>query len=222
MILGAVVAILIVTAALLPRIPQDPAYHNFADTRSWFGIPNFLNVVSNLPFLLVGFLGFRARPKELWEYRVCFAGVFLTGFGSAWYHANPNNATLVWDRLPMAIGFMGLLAALIVERTGRRLLIPLAALGAASVIVWQATDDLRLYALVQFGPALVIPALIFLYPARYTNTMHWFRIVDKQVFTAGGVVSGHTLKHLAAAMACYEIWRMVTVRRELPCSTVTR
>jgi hypothetical protein len=230
-ILGAVVAALIVATALVPRIPQDPAYHHFADTRSWSGIPNFLNVVSNLPFLFVGVLGLRARPRELWEYRICFAGVLLTAFGSAWYHANPNDATLVWDRLPMAIGFMGLLSAIILERTGLKLLVPLSLLGAGSVFYWQMTNDLRIYGLVQFGPALLIPALIFLFPPRYTHTSYLFRVVgwytaakflehwDKQIFAIGGFVSGHTLKHLAGAWATYEILRMITVRRASPCLT---
>jgi hypothetical protein len=227
-ILGAVSAALIAVTALLPRIPQDPAYHHFADTRGWLGIPNFLNVVSNLTFLLVGVVGLRLRPRELWPYRVCFAGVLLTAFGSAWYHANPNNETLVWDRLPMAIGFMGLLSALVAERVSFRagmiLLTPLCALGIGSVIYWRLTDDLRLYGLVQFGPALLIPALILLFPARYTHTSYWFRIAgwytaakflehfDRQIFAAGGAISGHTLKHLAAAWACYEIFRMVKCR----------
>jgi hypothetical protein len=233
-ILGAVVVVLILTTALLPRIPQDPAYHRFADTRSWFGIPNFLNVISNLPFLLVGLMGIRRRPRELWEYRVCFAGVLLTAFGSAWYHVNPNNATLVWDRLPMAIGFMGLMSAIILERTGLRLLILLSLLGAGSVFYWHFTNDLRIYGLVQFGPALLIPALILLFPARYTHTSYLFRIAgwytvakflehwDKQIFAMGGIVSGHTLKHLAGAWACYEIVRMITVRQASPCSTPPR
>ena len=31
-------------------VPQDPAYHQFADARPWLGIPNFQNVASNLPW----------------------------------------------------------------------------------------------------------------------------------------------------------------------------
>src|SRR5436190_12124751 len=118
-IIGLVFGLLIVVAAFVPRITQDPAYHNFADQRSWLGIPNTLNVVSNLPFLLVGILGFFARPRDL-PYVVLFCGVTLTAFGSSWYHWSPNNATLVWDRLPMAVGFMGLLAAITAERISTR------------------------------------------------------------------------------------------------------
>lgn len=218
---------LVAIVAFLPRIPQDLAYHHFADTRTMLGVPNALNVLSNLPFLLIGLLGFRLRPRE-YGYYVCFAGVVLTAFGSAWYHLAPNNATLVWDRLPMAIGFMGLLAGIIGERISLRAgilwLTPLVIVGAASVFYWQATDDLRPYALVQFGPAIVIPAILLLFPARYTLAGRYWLIIgwytaakfleaaDKRIYAVGGIVSGHTLKHLAAAWACYEIVRMVQQR----------
>jgi hypothetical protein len=225
-------------AALLPRIPQDAAYHRFADTRTILGVPNALNVLSNLPFLLVGLLGWRVvfrksrflRPSERWPYAVCFAGITLTAFGSSWYHWAPDNATLVWDRLPMTLGFMGLMCAVIAERlsvrAGLALLGPLIGAGIASVWYWRITEtngagDLRPYLLVQFGPAILIPALVLLFPARYTLSERYWRILgwyaaakileaaDGPIFAAGGIVSGHTLKHLAAAWACYEIVRMV-------------
>jgi len=53
----AIVLVAIVAIFLLQPIPQSEAYHNFADKRALFGIPNFLNVVSNLLFLVVGALG---------------------------------------------------------------------------------------------------------------------------------------------------------------------
>src|SRR5262249_40874216 len=93
----------------VPVIPQSQAYHQFADQRTLLGIPNFWNVVSNLPFIAVGAVG-------LWGYRdkpaiiVIFAGIFLTGFGSAYYHWNPNDGTLFWDRLPMALAFSAIMA----------------------------------------------------------------------------------------------------------------
>ena len=46
-LLLAVVAVGIVGLMLTPPLRQDPAYHNFADTRAWLGIPYALNVVSN-------------------------------------------------------------------------------------------------------------------------------------------------------------------------------
>jgi hypothetical protein len=93
---------------LLPPIVQNQNYHDFADQRTLFGIPNFWNVVSNIPFIGIGAAG-------LWQFgrsqatMLLFLGIFLTGFGSAYYHFEPNDQTLFWDRLPMAVGFMAIL-----------------------------------------------------------------------------------------------------------------
>src|ERR1700753_3465149 len=111
------------------------SYHSFADRSSFLGIPNFGDVVSNLPFAVVGVWGLfflfhsRLNPKqgrfidqrEIWPYSFVFAGLLLTAFGSSYYHLSPNNARLVWDRLPMTITFMSLVAAVIVERIDLRL-----------------------------------------------------------------------------------------------------
>ena len=158
LLIGLVLGTLALAFAIDP-IAQDLNYHRFADTRDFFGVPNFFDVVSNLPFLVVGLLGLRiavrgerdpARPGWI----VLFVGVTLVAFGSSWYHLSPSNGTLVWDRLPMTIGFMGLFVALLTEYInpglGRLLLLPAVLLGAASVAHWAFSDDLRLYAWVQF------------------------------------------------------------------------
>jgi hypothetical protein len=88
---------------LLPPILQDQSYHRFADERTLFGIPNFWNVVSNLPFIVVGAAGLRQFYRDPATLAL-FLGIFLTGFGSSYYHWNPNNDTLFWDRLPMTLG----------------------------------------------------------------------------------------------------------------------
>jgi hypothetical protein len=232
----------------LGPIAQDPDYHAFADRRAILGVPWFWNVVSNVPFLLVGALGLGtlARgvpfaptfvdPAEQAPFAVFFAGVLLTGVGSAYYHGHPTSLTLVWDRLPMTVAFMGLFAAAVGERVdrrlGSRLLWPLVGLGVASVLYWSWTErggsgDLRLYALVQFGPLVAVPALFRRYPPRYTRGTDWLVALvwyaaalaldrlDRAVFALGGVVSGHTLKHLAAALSAYWLLRMLRLRRPL-------
>ena len=184
--------LMLVVMALLPRIAQDPAYHAFADGRPFLGVPNFLNVASNFPFLVVGALGlgFLARdrrsggsrafatPDDRRPYWPFFVGIGLTAFGSAYYHWRPSNATLFWDRLPMTIGFMALLASVIGERisrrAGARLLWPLIVAGAASALYWHVTEqqgagDLRPYGLVQFGSLVLVPLILALFPARYTR-----------------------------------------------------
>jgi len=233
-------------ALLVPPIPQDPAYHRLADTRSWLGIPNALNVLSNAGFVLVGalglaFLGDRGAtarafrtPAERWPYAVFFAGLLLTGLGSAYYHWAPGNPRLAWDRLPLAITLVGLLDAVIAERVGVRaalgLLGPLVALAALSVGYWavgeqRGAGDLRPYALVQFYPLVAIPLMIWLLPARYTASMGLLaaagiyalakvpELTDGWILSTTRVVSGHTLKHLLAALAGYSVLRMLRHRR---------
>ena len=212
----------IAVAAMLPRIPQDPGYHAFADRRALSEIPNALDVLSNLPFLLVGAAGLAwsadTRRVHGWERAataILFAGVAGTGIGSAWYHLAPGNTRLVWDRLPMTIVFMTLLAFVVAdrvgERTGRALLPVLLIAGVGSVAYWALVDDdLRAYGVVQFFPMLAIPFLLLAFPsARGRDLDLWSAGVcyavskvtehfDGAIFALGGVVSGHTLKHLLA------------------------
>jgi hypothetical protein len=244
-ILG-VLGVALAAAAVSPPIPQDPAYHRLADGRTFFGIPNALNVVSNAPFVLVGALGAWAiRPggrarfiegRERWPWAVFFAGLFLTGFGSAYYHLAPDNQRLMWDRLPLAMALMGLFAAIVMERIGVRiglaLLGPLVAIGLASVLWWHAGElegrgDLRLYAIVQFYPLVAIPLLLSAWPPRYTlggailatvgvyAFAKVFELLDRPILELGSVVSGHTLKHLLAGGAGYVIVWMVDSRRPI-------
>src|ERR1700726_4078954 len=75
---------------LVPPIPQDQSYHQFADQRALLGVPNFWNVVSNLPFIAIGAAGlrrFRHDPTTI----VLFSGMLLTGVGSSSYHWNPSD-----------------------------------------------------------------------------------------------------------------------------------
>lgn len=212
----------------LPPITQDPAYHAFADTRVWLGVPNFLNVASNAVFLVVGAVGIRvAYQQPAWL--VLFAGVFSVGIGSAYYHWQPSDTTLVWDRLPMTVGFMGLFAAVIGEsvdaRLGRVMLAPAVVIGLASVLWWVWFDDLRFYGWVQFVPLVTILMVLALFDAKFTHrslvvvALGWYALakmlehLDADVFAVtGGAVSGHTLKHLSAAVGCVTILWMLTVR----------
>jgi hypothetical protein len=199
-----------------PRIPQNESYHLFADQRTLLGIPYFWNVISNLPFAVVGLLGireFRDIPS-----RILFAGVFLTAFGSGYYHLHPSDSTLLWDRLPMTLVFMALLA-LVISRWidpvwGRRLLWPLLVFGIATVVWWHLTGDLRPYAVAQFGPVLILlPAIWLDHQVRgLWPTAAWYAAAKvAEAFDLGlyvpPLLSGHALKHLAAALATYGILR---------------
>jgi hypothetical protein len=215
---------------LVPPFPQDQGYHLFADRRTLLGIPNFWNVVSNLPFVAVGAVGllrYRDDPATI----VIFAGIFLTGFGSAYYHWSPSDSTLFWDRLPMALAFSAILAGTVEERVDARLgaimLWPLLVLGVLSLLLWRWNDDLRLYGWVQFFPILALPVMFALFPPKYTGSFYWIiaavlyaiakvlEYTDGAVYSAGQMLSGHTLKHLAAAAACFAILRHFQMRRRI-------
>lgn len=224
----------------LPAIPQDANYHGFADTGKYFGIPNFWNVASNLPFLLVGFVGVLATrqgqgglPQLKAHYLVFFIGVFLTGIGSGYYHWEPNNETLFWDRLPMTIAFMALFSIVIGEHmdinASRWLLWPLIMVGIISVCYWQWTEsigkgDLRLYGLVQFLPMLIIPLTLVLLPSRFSSVRYlWWVVIaygisklleyfDHELFRLLGFLGGHPLKHIAAALGAYAFCVALTHR----------
>jgi ceramidase len=229
-VLLGVMAVTLIALLLVPPIPQDQSYHLFADQRTLLGVPNFWNVVSNLPFIAVGAVG-------LWQFHrdpaviMIFLGIFLTGFGSSYYHWHPTDGTLFWDRLPITLAFMAILAVVIEERVNARagaiLLWPLLAVGALSLLLWRWNDDLRLYAWVQFFPCLALPVIFLALPPKYTGTSWWIiaavlyalakllEYFDRAVYSAGALLSGHTLKHLAAAAACYAILRYLQTRRPI-------
>lgn len=202
-----------VAVLLAPPFAQDPAYHQFADQRRLLGIPHFFDVVSNAGFLLVGLLSLRAFP-------LLGASLIGTAAGSAYYHLWPNDATLFWDRLPIAVVCMAVLAVVIGDRigdrAGRLVRLPLVAAGAAGAIHWRVTGDLRFYVLVQFFPIPALLLLMALFPAgsisgsRLGGLLGWYGVArvaelwDHRIFElAGGWVGGHTLKHLAAALALW-------------------
>jgi len=207
-------------------LAQDPAYHLFADQRMFLGIPNFWNVASNLPFIAVGIWGFAFTRRQVnsplrFAWLVFFTGIFLTAFGSGYYHLRPDNDSLAWDRLTMTIGFMSFVAIVVGEYMsidwGRRLVLPLVIIGAASVLYWSHTEqlgagDLRPYALVQFMPMILIPAVILIRHdhsdlGRYIAWMIAFYAMakvleyfDAGLFSVGELMSGHALKHVFAAL----------------------
>lgn len=226
-----------------PPIHQWRDYHALADSRGAAGIPNLLNVASNLPFLVVGFLGLRllSRPspafRKSWErgpYAILMGSFVLVFFGSSIYHWNPSDRTLFWDRIPLSLVFSSILGVTIIERMnpkwGARLFLPLVVAGVTSVIYWhlgnaQGHGDLRYYVLLQGGAILSVPLLMFLFPPRYTGGRELLAIValygaakifetyDAEVYRAGHLVSGHTIKHLLGALAAWQFVAMLRRRR---------
>ena len=246
-LLIAVVASTLGWGLLLPAVEQPQEYHRFADTRALLAVVNAGDTLSNLAFLVVGLLGFAflrrehasgaserfASPREMRPYWVFFSGVALTSVGSAYYHLAPDDARLVWDRLPMTIAFMSLVAAVVSERisvrAGSLLLWPLVLLGLASVVYWRwsalaGLENLRPYLAVQFGSIALVLAISILYRSRYTlggvifalaaayGVAKVVEVYDREIFELGRWVSGHTLKHLAAAAGIYLLLRALAKR----------
>jgi len=235
----------IVMVAFMQPIPQDPAYHDFIDLRMLYGVPNFWNVASNLLFVIAGLLGLlllaarRPVPGGLPELRsaywVFFIGILLAGFGSGYYHLDPSNASLVWDRLPMTLAFMAFFAMIVGEYlspgAGRALLWPLLLVGVLSIVYWHMTEqaghgDLRPYALVQFLPMVLIPLILLMFRGRLDGVIFiWAMIAayivskiteyyDAQIYTLlDGALSGHSIKHMVAATGTLFICAALLRRR---------
>lgn len=177
--------------------------------------------------------------REKWPWIGVSIGLILTAIGSSYYHLMPDNSRLVWDRLPMTITFMSYVAALLCERISIRLglwLWPfLLIIGFISVFLWQASEwrgasDLRFYIGLQVF-TILITLIMLLAPSPYTRTWNLaivalcyglaiiFEAMDHQIHAlSGSIISGHTLKHLAAALAgawlIQMIWKRKIIKHE--------
>ncbi len=241
-IVFSVIFIAFIGAAIVGPIAQDPGYHKFADERTILSVPNFWNVMTNIPFVIVGLMGMtllaRGRasgglPELKPIYLLFFLGLFATGFGSMYYHYDPRNQTLLWDRLPMTIFFVAFFCAVVGEhispRAGRVIVPPLLALGIASVLYWYATEakghgDLRWYALVQYLPVVLIPVILLLFESRLRPVVYIWAVLgayaaakiaesfDCPLFAALHIFSGHSVKHLVAALGAYVFYRAIQKR----------
>jgi hypothetical protein len=228
-IVAAVCVAAVVIVWFIAPIPQSQAYHHFADHRTIAGIPHGFDVLSNLAFLLSGAVGliFVLRAGLVldggtrWAFATLFFGLILTSFGSGYYHLAPNNQSLVFDRLPMIVAMSGCVGAVIADRFGGRgvwAVFALLALGFWTVFQWNASEqaghgDLRWYALYQGLVILVGALLLLLFSSRNGATKvfviavagnvmaKFFELLDKPIFALGGIISGHTLKHLSAGLA---------------------
>ena len=241
-VVAAFTIVCILAALFWPAMPQPLDYHAFVDRRALFGIPNFGDVASNIGFVVPGLIGLVValhprtafeNPVERIPYVVFFVGMLLTSVGSSYYHLAPDNERLFWDRLPMTIAFMSLIAAQVCERIGIRVgiaaLAPMLFVGAASVFYWRATEragegNVIPYGILQGYSVVILLLLAVLLPSRYARARDiywvfaWYVIakvleaLDGPIFSLGNLVSGHTLKHLAAGAAGIVVYRMLLRR----------
>jgi hypothetical protein len=247
--IAAFTALCVIAAVFWPAMPQPLSYHDFIDTRDFFEVRNFLDVASNVGFVVPGFLGLFVvwRRETSFEndierlpYTIFFLGMLLTAAGSSYYHLAPDNERLFWDRLPMTIAFMSLIAAQICERVSVRigigLLGPMLLVGAASVFYWRATERADMgnvipYGILQGYSVVILLLIAVLLRSRYTRerdiywVFAWYVIakileaLDRHIFALGNLVSGHTLKHLAAGAAGLVVCWMLLHRRSVIQST---
>jgi hypothetical protein len=227
---------------LTPRTPLGLGYHDFADRRTMVGVPNALDVLSNIPFFIVGawgllwLIGKSSRSsfldaRERVPYLIFFAGVMLTGIGSFWYHMSPSDGRLPWDLLPMTLSFISMVVSAFMERVSLRggllLLGPMLLVGMSTVVYWYISSslgygDYKYYLFVQFFSPVVLALIIGLFPPRYTGMTYLvvafgffvaakiFEVYDYSIYRhLGHAVSGHSLKHVTAAVACYWILKML-------------
>jgi hypothetical protein len=232
-LLLAAAAALMLLAVLLPPLPQWPDFHDFADRRMLAGIPYAMDVLSNLPFLLFGVWGLwrlgrqprAGSPRDaMWRRcaAVFFAALAATAAGSAWYHLAPNDDGLLVDRACIVVAFAAVLALQAAERVSARAaaatLAAVLAAGLASLAWWRLHDDLRGYGVLQFGGMALVCVLALLRPHGDTPRVQWgwliaahavaklFELGDHAVFAwTHQLISGHTLKHLLAALAAWPV-----------------
>jgi hypothetical protein len=229
-------------AFFIKPIPQDPRYHEFADQRTLLGIPHFMDVASNLPFLVAGVVAlynlqtrkdiYYPVPEARPAWVILAFAVLFTAFGSAVYHLAPRDGTLFIDRLPMAIGFSVVLAIMVLEWVdpsprGRMIAggILLAGFGSLAYAFW--SQDLRFYFLLQGWAIVFVPLIVALFPAPARGTSNLvlgiaaygvakvFEFFDGPIFRLTGVLSGHTLKHLAAALGSWYLFVYLFRRRPI-------
>ena len=221
----------IISVIAIPPIAQDPNYHSFVDKRCIASIPNFWNVVTNIPFLIIGAFGMIIAvlrkpagmlPELSINVFVFFLGIFFCCIGSIYYHYHPTTESLFWDRLPMTVSFMAFFSIIIGEhisiKAGKLLLPQFLLIGIISILYWNMTEregvgDLRFYGLVQFLPMVLIPLIVLIFKSKFNTNIHlWFvalsyavakllEYFDYPVFACGNLISGHSLKHLSAALA---------------------
>lgn len=217
-------------AVVYGPIAQFANYHDFADKSFLLGIPHFADVISNLGFVLLALWGLaRLLPSAQhpaishgWAgYLVFLIALFFTGIGSSYYHLAPDNARLVWDRLPIALACGGLLAGAWGDTRKRNAALPSALLAIAAVLSvgwWYVTEragagDLRPYLLLQALPLLLIPLWQWIHDrpgaerSAFAGALALYAVAkaaelaDHPIAATTGVVSGHTLKHLLATAA---------------------
>jgi len=242
-------AVLLLMLGLLMPGTTDPGAGGapLSDMRTLMGLPNAVDVLSNLPFLVVGLLGLyrlhrlehghdHGHPPGLvhdelpgsaldsaWLF---FAGLVLVAAGSSFYHLQPDDVLrLAGDRAAMAVAFAGVVGLAVSDRVSQRAGWPAACIaltaGLLAVAVFHESGNVTPWAVVQFGGMALVLWMATLRPVRSGTRplnlkLGWIiaayaiakvlELADGTVFEfTRHVVSGHSLKHVAAALAALPV-----------------
>ncbi|KKD00545.1 ceramidase domain-containing protein [Photobacterium halotolerans] len=248
LLIGSALLLILVVLYWSPII-QPANFYDYADTRPCFGVNNFINVITNLPFALVGFLGIRLlsqipakqaaqviEPEISSAYFLFFQALLATSLGSAFYHLSPDPFGLMLDRIPISLAFINLYCIVLSEylspRLGQKLLFPLNVFGLLAVMYWylmttyqEGPADLSAYVLVQLLPIVHLPLILMLCKERRPGGRYYLaalvtygfaklaELQDTTLYTLTGMwISGHSVKHLLAALAAWWIYRLLQLR----------
>lgn len=213
-----------------PAVIQPASYHEFADTRTLLGVPNALDVLTNAAFAIVAVALLDAlrrvraglAPAQTAALAVLALGLIATALGSGVYHLRPNDLGLALDRVGMSLAFGGVIGVAAAERFPARIALGLGILatigGLSGTAGALASGDIWVWSLVQGGGALFIAASLVLTPNASALGVRWWPVLlayaaakaleglDAPVLAVtGGLISGHSLKHLVAAAAILPI-----------------
>jgi hypothetical protein len=210
----------------LANAQLHPHGHPFVDARALGPLPNAVDVLSNLPFALFGAWGLwrlgrcsavLPAPQRL-AAGVFFTGLLCTFAGSSYYHWAPDALGLMLDRIGMGVAFAGVLGLAVAERVSARAAAATTFVTCVSAMLaaatCAATGNVLPWACIQFGGMALVLAAAFLKPEHRAVGVRWLPLIalyalaklleagDEWVFHATGeLVSGHSLKHVAASLA---------------------
>lgn len=214
-------------------IGQDETYHHFADNNPFVGVSNFYNVLSNIFFVIVGvgalIISRLKNIRLILPETILLLGIALTGLGSAYYHYNPDNLTLIWDRLPMTIVFTAffylIFQKFVLRQESLLLFFIFLGVGIYGIVHWIIFNDLRVYAFVQYFPILAIICILILYKVPFSYSKYILLIIlfyaiaklfehFDLLFFQKIHVSGHTIKHVFASISTVNIYAFIKALKQ--------
>ena len=230
--------VFIIMALFYGPISQPQEYHDFADDREILGVPNALDVMSNLAIIYPGVVGLafihesrnrtQVSEDEISIQITLFSGMILTFAGSVWFHLDPTDSTMLWDRLGMSVVIGSCISLLIHDMWDRNLAakihLPIIIASIVSVLWWPVFDDLRVYFIVKHHPFILFPIFLLCGRRIYDKVSgyYWglsmfllatiFEFADQQIFEITGIISRHTLKHIAAGIGLWFLMVMIRDR----------